>query len=323
MKKINRLLFVFLSFAISITALADTATVDTPAIIRYNSIHHPVIAKNGMVVTQNAIATEVGLEILKKGGNAVDSAIATAFALAVTLPRAGNIGGGGFMLVHIAKTDQQFALDYREMAPALATRDMYLDENGEVDRSRSWFSHQSAGVPGTVAGMHLAWQEWGSLPWKQLLGPAIRLAKRGMVVTHDLSSNLHSRSERLSKNPNTKSYLYKRDGSTYQAGEVLRQRDLAKTLTRIARYGAKGFYQGKTADLIVADMQANDGLITHADLKNYKPVMREVVTGQFDVGESNYHIASMPPPSSGGVHLIQMLNTLEHLPLQESGHNTG
>ncbi len=319
---LNRLIPFVLACIISITAFADNTKADTPAIISYDTIHHPTIAKNGMVVTQNALATEVGLDILKKGGNAIDSAIATAFALAVTLPRAGNIGGGGFMVVHIAETDQQFALDYRELAPELATHDMYLDANGDVDNQKAWFSHQSAGVPGTVAGMYTAWEEWGSLKWSKLLAPAIRLADKGVVVSYDLATNLSNRSDRLTKNPITKQYLYKKDGSSYQQGEVMRQRDLAKTLKLIARKGAKGFYEGKTADLIVADMQANDGLITHADLKAYKPIIREVVRGDFSVDKDTYEIVSMPPPSSGGIHLIQMLNTLEHLPLKEAGRNT-
>lgn len=321
MNKTNKIFLIVATLILSFASYADTAS-DSPAIIRYNSIHHPVIAPNGMVVTQNALATEVGLEILKKGGNAVDSAIATAFALAVTLPRAGNIGGGGFMMVHIEETDQQFALDYRELAPELAFKDMYLDDKGDVDKQKAWFSHQSAGVPGTVAGMYMAWQKWGSLKWKTLLAPAIRLADKGAPVSYDLATNLQRRLERFVKNPTTMAYLYKADGSSYQAGEVMRQGDLAKTLKSIARYGAKGFYQGKVANLIVADMQANDGLITHADLKNYKPLLREVIRGDFDVEESSYEIVSMPPPSSGGIHLVQMLNTLEHLPLKEQGRNT-
>ena len=322
MKNLNQILIILATFALSFSAFADNTKADTPAIISYNTIHHPTIAKNGMVVTQNALATQVGLDILKQGGNAIDSAIATAFALAVTLPRAGNIGGGGFMMVHIAETDQQFALDYRELAPELATHDMYLDANGDVDKQKAWFSHQSAGVPGTVAGMFTAWEEWGSLKWSKLVAPAIRLADKGVVVSYDLATNLSNRSDRLTKNLITKQYLYKKDGSSYQQGEVMRQRDLAKTLKLIARRGAKGFYEGKTADLIVADMQANDGLITHADLKAYKPIIREVVRGDFSVDKDTYEIVSMPPPSSGGIHLIQMLNTLEHLPLKEAGRNT-
>lgn len=316
------LLLIISAFLLSFASHADTTKADTPAIIRYNSIHHPVIAPNGMVVSQNSFATEVGADILKQGGNAIDAAIATAFALAVTLPRAGNIGGGGFMMVHLAETDQQFALDYRELAPELAFKDMYLDANGDVDKQKAWFTHQSAGVPGTVAGMYLAWEKWGSLRWKTLLQPAIRLADKGAPVSYDLATNLSRRLERLTKNPITKQYLYKKDGSAYKAGEIMRQRDLAKTLKLISRKGAKGFYEGKVAELIVADMQANDGLITHDDLKNYKPIVREVVSGEFTVGEDNYEIVSMPPPSSGGIHLVQMLNTLEHLPLKEQGRNS-
>ncbi len=327
MQRIKQFSIIISIFLLSFASLADNTKADTPPLIRYNSIHHPTIAPNGMVVSQNKLASQVGADILKQGGNAIDAAIATAFALAVTLPRAGNIGGGGFMMVHIEETDQQFALDYRELAPELATRDMYLDANGDVDRQKAWFTHQSAGVPGTVAGMYLAWEKWGSLKWKTLLEPAIRLADKGMSVSYDLGTNLQNRLDRLTKNPITKQYLYKKDGSAYKAGEILRQRDLAKTLKLIARKGAKGFYQGKTADLIVADMQANDGLITHADLKNYQAIIREVVSGEFSVQGventvDNYEIVSMPPPSSGGIHIIQMLNTLEHLPLREAGRDT-
>ena len=322
MKNTTSLILLVTTCLLSFTTLADNTKADTPAIIRYNSIHHPVIAPNGMVVTQNALATEVGIEILKQGGNAIDSAIATAFALAVTLPRAGNIGGGGFMVVHIAETDEQFAIDYRELAPELATSDMYLDANGDVDKQKAWFSHQSAGVPGTVAGMYMAWEKWGSLKWKKLLAPAIRLAGKGMPVSYDLATNLGNRLERLSKNPITKQYLYKEDGSSYQQGEIMHQRDLARTLKQIARKGPAGFYEGKVADLIVADMQANDGLINHKDLKDYKPILRKVISGDFSVENDTYEIVSMPPPSSGGIHLVQMLNTLEHLPLKEAGRNS-
>lgn len=322
MKKTNKIFLIITTCILSLASFADDTDAESPAIIRYNSIHHPVIAKHGMVVTQNALATQVGLEILEQGGNAIDSAIATAFALAVTLPRAGNIGGGGFMMVHIAKTDQQFALDYRELAPELAFKDMYLDDKGDVDKQKAWFTHQSAGVPGTVAGMYLAWEKWGSLKWKQLLAPAIRLADKGVPVSYDLATNLSSRLDSLTKNPVTKKYLYKKDGSAYQAGEIMRQGDLAKTLKVIARKGANGFYEGKVADLIVTDMQANGGLITHADLKSYKPIVREVIRGDFDVEGVTYEIVSMPPPSSGGIHLVQMLNTLENLPLKVKGRDT-
>jgi len=223
---------------------------------------------------------------------------------------------GGFMVVHLAETNEQITIDYREMAPAAATRDMYLDENGDVDKQKAWFSHQSAGIPGSVAGMHLAWEKWGSLPWKKLVEPAIRLARDGVTVSYDLASNLQRRQKRLAANPITASYLYKADGSAYQAGEVMKQSDLADTLQRIANKGKDGFYKGKTADLIVADMQANNGLITHEDLKSYKPVLREAVRGEFSAPDATYEIVSMPPPSSGGIHLVQMLNTLEHLPLR-------
>ncbi|MDZ7643160.1 MAG: gamma-glutamyltransferase [Woeseiaceae bacterium] len=285
------------------------------AILRYNERHHPVLDSGGMVASQSATATEVGAAVLAQGGNAVDAAVAVGFALAVTLPRAGNIGGGGFMLVHLGETGETVALDYREMAPPRATRDMFLDADGNVDPERSRFSHLASGVPGTVAGLHAAHDRYGSLPWRELLQPAIRLAHDGIIVSHDLAGLLAARRERLGASEASLRYFYKDDGSAYAPGERLRQRDLARTLRLIARQGPDAFYRGDIADLIVAEMERNGGLIDAAALAAYRPVFREPVIGSY----RGHDIVSMPPSSSGGVHIIQMLNVLEHFPVAEYG----
>lgn len=301
-----------LSPAASVSA-RDVA-VDLP-IIDPVDIHHPVAGRSGMVVSQEMLASEVGAEILARGGNAVDAAVAVGFALAVTLPRAGNLGGGGFMLVYVAEEEKVYAFDYREMAPAAAHRDMYLDENGDVDQQRVRFSHKASGVPGTVAGLHYVHQRFGTLEWAELVEPAVRLAEEGIVVNYDLAGSLKRRQERMSRNPATRAAFFKADGVPYEAGELFVQEDLAWTLNQIAEEGPQAFYEGEIARKIVADMQANDGLITMADLANYRVREREPVRGNY----RGYEIVSMPPPSSGGVHLIQMLNVLEHFPLADYG----
>ncbi len=288
---------------------------DDAAIIRYNARHHPVYDTDGMVASQNAIASAVGAEILAQGGNAVDAAVAVGFSLAVVLPRAGNIGGGGFMLLYLADTDETVAIDYREMAPPRATRDMFLDSDGNVDPVRARFSHLSSGVPGTVAGLHAAHDRYGSLPWRQLLAPAIRLAERGFIVSHDLATLLASRRDQLGSNAASRGYFYKDNGEPYVAGERFRQRDLARTLKLIARKGPDAFYRGAIAEKIVADMQANGGLIDAAALAAYQPRFREPLRGTY----RGFDIVTMPPSSGGGVHVIQMLNVLEHFPVADFG----
>ena len=284
-------------------------------IIRYDAIHHPVIDAEGMVATQNAIATEVGARILAEGGNAVDAAVAVGFTLAVTLPRAGNLGGGGFMLVHLADEDRTVAIDYREMAPAAAGRDMYLDGEGNVDKQASRFSHRASGVPGTVAGMHLALSRYGTMSWAEVIAPAIELAREGFLVSHDMALSLERRRERLLRHPATAAAYLKPDGSAWQRGERFRQPDLAATLALIAREGPEAFYEGEIARRIAAEMQANGGLITLEDLAAYRAVEREPVVGEY----RGHRVALMPPPSSGGVHIVQMLNVLERFPVAEMG----
>ena len=288
---------------------------ESAAVIQYDTIHHPVIGKNGMVSSQRMLASQIGADILSQGGNAVDAAVATGIALAVTLPRAGNLGGGGFMLVHLAETDKTIAIDYREMAPSAAHRDMFLDANGNVDNKKARFSHASSGVPGTVAGLSHALAEYGTMSWKQVLQPAIKLAEQGIVVSYDLSENLKSRQAWLTANPATAEAFYKANGVPYEAGEILVQPDLARTLKRLAQNGPDEFYHGDTATLIANEMARQGGLITKKDLANYKIAEREVIRTNY----RGYDVVSMPPTSSGGVHIAQMLNILEHYPVKQNG----
>ena len=283
-------------------------------IIRYDSIHHPLRDEDGMVVSQHRLASEVGAQILADGGNAVDAAVAVGFALAVVLPRAGNLGGGGFMMIHLAEENKTLAIDYREMAPATASADMFLDAEGKVDKTKAMFSHAAAGVPGTVAGLVHVQQRYGTLALKNVLAPAIDLARNGFAVTRDLADKLATTAH-LQRQPASRAAYYKADGSPYTTGERLRQHDLAWSLQQISDGGAAAFYQGPIADKIADDMAANGGLITREDLANYRVMERQPVLGQY----RGYQIASMPPPSSGGVHLVQMLNVLEQFPLATYG----
>jgi gamma-glutamyltranspeptidase/glutathione hydrolase len=290
---------------------------DAP-IIDYQNRYLPAYGKAGMVVSPEALAGEIGLAILKEGGNAVDAAVATGFALAVTLPRAGNIGGGGFMLIHLAETNEQVFVDYRETAPAAATRDMFLKEDGSVDQSKAYFSHQAAGVPGTVAGLIHAQERFGKLTLKQVIQPAIDLAEKGFATPLALHMSLNARAERLAENAEAKR-IYLQGGEAAPApGTLLRQSDLASTLKRVRDKGADGFYKGETAELIAGDMAANGGLITTEDLAGYRALERPPVRGTF----RDFEIVSVAPPSSGGVHVLQMLNILEPYPLESYGHNS-
>lgn len=307
---------ILLSAACASLLLSELLHASAP-IIRYDSIHHPVRGEQGMVVSQHYLATEVGRDILAAGGNAVDAAVAVGFALAVVLPRAGNLGGGGFMLIHLAEQDKTIALDYREMAPEAAHRDVFLDASGAVDKQKSRFSHAAAGVPGTVAGLVHAQREYGTLPLRKVMAPAIALASIGFEVSDDLAEKLAT-SKHLRKNPETLRVYYANDGAALAGGATLRQKDLAWSLKRIARKGASAFYEGAIAEKIVAEMEANDGLITAKDLANYKVVERQPVLGSY----RGLSVASMPPPSSGGIHLLQILNTLEAFDIRSWGANS-
>ncbi|WP_348653518.1 gamma-glutamyltransferase [uncultured Psychrobacter sp.] len=288
------------------------------AIYSEDAIHHPVWAKNGMVATQEALASDIGLQILKDGGNAVDAGVAVGFALAVTLPRAGNIGGGGFMMIYDAKQGKTVALDYREKAPSSASRDMYLDDEGNAVSDLSRYHGLAVGVPGTVAGLLKALEEHGTMNREQVMAPAIALAEDGIEVTAGLSESLTALSDRLQKWPSTKKVFFKPDGSAYQPGERLKQPELARSLKRIAVQGADGFYKGKTARDIVKAVNEAGGSMSLQDLADYEAIARVPVKGDY----RGYEIVSMPPPSSGGIHIIEILNILEGYPLGDYGQNS-
>ncbi|MEL7486579.1 MAG: gamma-glutamyltransferase [Pseudomonadota bacterium] len=288
------------------------------ALMSFDSRFHPEIGAGGMVSAQDAIAAEVGRDILKRGGNAIDAAVATGFALAVTHPQAGNLGGGGFLLAYLAEQDEIIAIDFREKAPAAATRDMFVGADGEVDNELARFSHLSSGVPGSVMGLTHALEKYGSLPLKDVIAPAIKLAEKGFEVSYGLNASTRRAAQRFERDPSSLAYFLNEEGAPFDVGGTFVQRDLAKTLKAIARNGAAGFYEGAVADLIVAEMSANGGLITHDDLKNYHVVERAAVRGTY----RGYDIISMPPPSSGGVHVVQMLNILEGYDLASLGHNS-
>ncbi|PWC39011.1 gamma-glutamyltransferase [Azospirillum sp. TSO35-2] len=315
-------LCVGLPTALPVPAFAQTApTAAAPAAalppVRYDvddDIFHPARAANGMVASEHRLATEIGVDILKRGGNAVDAAVAVGFALAVVLPNAGNVGGGGFMIVHDAKTGKDVAIDFREMAPAKAFRDMYLDDQGKVAADRSLYTHLAVGIPGTVAGLTHAQEKYGTLPLAEVMAPAIKLAREGYTVTPQLAGLLEVERDHLAKWDATRAIFFKGD-RPLTAGETLVNTDLADSLEMIARQGAKAFYEGPIADRIAAEMAAHGGGITKDDLKAYKVVEREPVSGTY----RGYTVKSMPPPSSGGTHIIQMLNILERWPLKDYG----
>ncbi len=290
-------------------------------ILSDNQRFHPVIARSHMVVSQEAQASLVGEKILADGGNAIDAAVATGFALAVTLPRAGNIGGGGFMVVHIAETGENVAIDYRERAPKAADRDMFLDEAGEASSEKSRRSGLAVGVPGTVAGLALAHEKYGSgkFTLAELVQPAIDLATEGFIVSTDLVEALSDAETRelLEADAGAASILYP-GGEVPAAGSKLPMPALAGSLTRIAEAGPAGFYEGPVAEAIVATVGEKGGRMTLEDLKTYEAVVRDPVSGTF----KGYEVVSMPPPSSGGVHLVQMLKIIEDAPFGTYGLNS-
>jgi gamma-glutamyltranspeptidase/glutathione hydrolase len=268
----------------------------------------PVVAQHGLVVAQERIAAEVGADVLKRGGNAVDAAVATGFAMAVTYPRAGNLGGGGFMLVHLAGRNESVAIDYRETAPAAATATMFLGADGKPDPARSRDSALGIGVPGTVAGLALALDRYGSgkFTLAERLAPAIALARDGFAVTDDIADTLPRWHRRLARWPASARIFSRPDGSALRMGDRLVQRDLAATLQAIAAQGPRGFYEGPVADKLVAAIRAAGGIMTPGDLKGYLPVVRQPLRG----GYRGYDVVAMPPPSSGGVVLLESLNIL-------------
>ena len=280
---------------------------------------YPVFSENGMVVSTSRQASETGVEIMKKGGNAVDAAVATGFVLAVTSSSNGNIGGGGFMVVRMAD-ETTFTLDYREIAPAAAHKDMYLDDNGDVIENMSLRTRAASGVPGTVDGLLKVWADHGSgnISRRELLAPAITLAEKGFELSHYEANRFNDNRYLFSKNKAAAKIFIRKDGRPWEAGDILIQKDLARTLKRISRQGTDGFYKGKTADLIVAEMNRGIGLITYEDLLNYKSKYREPVMGSF----KDFDLISMGLPSSGGTILVEMFNMLENFPLAELGWNS-
>jgi gamma-glutamyltranspeptidase / glutathione hydrolase len=270
---------------------------------------HAVVAEHGMVVAQEKIGAQIGADILRQGGNAVDAAVATGFALAVTYPRAGNIGGGGFMIIHSADSHEDVAIDYRETAPAATTRDIFLGADGKPDIAKSRDSALSIGVPGTVAGLALALEKYGSglFTLADLLKPVIELARGGIVIADDMADTLPAIQGRLARWPATTKIFSRADGTSLREGDTLVQADLAATLAAISAQGPRGFYEGPVAEKLAAGVRDAGGIMTSDDLKSYQPVIRAPVRGTY----RGYDIISMPPPSSGGVVLLEMLNILE------------
>ena len=277
----------------------------------------PARAEKGMVVSSHYLASQAGNDVLKEGGNAIDATVATAFALAVTLPSAGNIGGGGFIVYH-GNDGQQTTFNFREKAPLAATRDMFLGEDGKIKDNSNHEGLLSVGVPGTVAGLYKAHQKMGKLPWSRLVAPAIDLAENGFPSTYDMNGFLKWVKANKSDYSSTAHAFLKNGEDLYKPGELWKQPQLAATLKLIQTHGADGFYKGKTADLIADFMKANGGLITREDLIKYEAEELEPVTGNY----RGYEIISMPPPSSGGIAIVQMLNILEGYDLKQMGHNS-
>jgi len=267
-----------------------------------------VVGKNGMIVSVDEYASQVGIDILKKGGNAVDAAVAVGFALAVTFPAAGNIGGGGFMIIRSPDTGEAVALDFREMAPGEATPDMYLDEKGNYVEERSLYGHLAVGVPGTVKGFELAMEKFGNLKWEDVINPAIELAQKGFKLNKRRADSFNRLSKRFERATEEFFRIFsKPDGSEFKEGDIFIQKDLASSLNLIAEHGSQAFYGGQIAGLIAQDMKKHGGLIAKEDLEKYEAFVRKPVTGTY----RGYQIISMPPPSSGGTILIEMLNILE------------
>ena len=269
---------------------------------------------HGMVVTDEELGSQAGVEILKRGGNAVDAAVATAFALAVVEPAAGNIGGGGFMLIRLADGKTAF-LDYRETAPGKATRDMYIGKDGKLDEEASVIGYRSVAVPGTVAGLELALKSYGTMKLADVMAPAIRLAEEGFLIRGKLAAELEEESPGLRVFPASKR-IFLNGGRMFMAGDTLQQPELAATLKRIAQSGANEFYHGEIAHVLTDEMAKNGGIITLEDLANYKPKLREFLHAKYDSGGHRWEVLTAPPPSSGGVAIIEALNMLKDVPLK-------
>jgi gamma-glutamyltranspeptidase/glutathione hydrolase len=307
----------FSVFLISFSAHSANKQTSTGALLNFNARILPTLATKGMIASQESRATKVGVSILEKGGNAVDAAVAVGFALAVTLPRAGNLGGGGFMMIFDKQSGVVKALDYREKAPKAAYRDMFLDKELNVDNQKARFSVLSAGVPGTVAGLIEAHRKHGKLPLAVLIEPAIILAKE-LPMSFAMAESLNRKKRYLSRSPASLKTYYKADGSPWTINDTLVQNELAAVLKGIQQTNGKSFYHGETATKITEFVKANGGIMTMQDFASYKAVWRKPLMAEF--GDAT--IYSMPPPSSGGVHLVQLLNIMQNFPIKKAGPNT-
>src|SRR5215470_6996641 len=318
--KIKNTVSALLCFALLISFTATPSQLSSFTSTRAAS-RPPVRGKSGMVSSVSEIASQVGVDVLKRGGNAVDAAVAVGLALAVVWPAAGNLGGGGFMVIRQAN-GKATAIDYREMAPAAAHRNVYLDEKGEYIDESSTYGHAAAGVPGTVAGLSYALEKYGTMKWAEVAEPARKLAAEGFPVWYQLERSLKGASEELSRYPETKR-IFLRDGKPYETGEIFKQPELAEVFKRMIKQGPREFYEGRTAQLIAESMKRAAGAgkpqdkiwMTLEDLKNYKVVEREPLRTTY----RGHEIITMPPPSSGGVAIIEMLNILEHYDLKSLG----
>lgn len=285
-------------------------------ILDYDAIHHPVIARRGMVVSQNAVASKVGAEILARGGNAVDAAVATGFALSVTLPQAGNLGGGGFALIHVAKEGRTYALDYYPQAPLGTTKDLLRGADGKLDPAKR-YSHLGVGVPGTVLGLAQMHARHGRLPWREVVEPAVRLASDGIRVTDELVYGLGLQREGLTMDPPTRASLFKDDGGVYRPGEVLRQPDLAWSLRQVRDQGPSAFYGGELGQRVAAGVRAGGGVLSMEDLRAYRVRWSDPVACDY----RGVQVAYAPPPSAG-VLLCGLMNILERFPIADYGQNS-
>lgn len=311
----SRLYSLLPAFLAALLALAPCvqAQEQPEALLNYESVHHPVISTTGLVVSQNDIASRVGADILARGGNAVDAAVATGFALAVTLPRAGNLGGDGFMLVYVAAEGRTYALDYRSVAPLAAKPALYDQEPRDAR-----YGYRASGVPGSVAGLAHAHARWGRLPWAELIEPARKLAADGVTLSHDSAYALSWSKDVLGHWEAGRGIFLQTGGAPWRPGDTLVQSDLAWTLGEIQRDGADAFYRGAVADRIVASMQAHGGLITHEDLARYQPIERAPIETEY----RGHRVVTMPPSSAGGVMLLELLNLVERFDLKAMGADT-
>lgn len=307
------LTWLLLTLMVAVAVVPSSASAQARQLLNYAAIHKPVPGEKGMVASQNRAASDIGAQVLRDGGNAVDAAVATAFAMAVTLPRAGNIGGDGFMVIYLADEKRSVAIDYRSMAPALATLDSFVDESGNIAGDRQ--GYRAAGIPGTVSGLATAHSKYGRLPWSRLLQPAIALAEDGVVLSRDEAFALDWGRERLALSPAGAKVFLHPDGSALKAGETLVQPDLAWSLKQIARDGAKAFYEGEIAERLVAGMKSHGGLIRKQDLADYQAAVREPLRSTY----RDHEVVTMSPVSGGGAGIIGMLNILENFDMASFG----